>query len=228
MAEYVRPPLTRQVFYDASGAMIDYGNRWRHRSPPEDSYSAVSNIERFTPVHTVADALVHYLRSNYQVTFKEDTEVVQDVVRPPHDAIRAVRVSPVNVDGAPITFVYTSNPGVVVHAGALQDFWIPGCGCDACDETAESCADELESLVLAVTEGGYSESVTSRSLLNLGLNVRFSIQHATGTRCHASSGEASPPSALRRLGSVCAICRTAGRPGRAVRQASDYSPRSFA
>ena len=41
----------------------------------------------------------------------------------------------------------------------LHSFHYPHCGCDACDESWESQADELESDVLAVAEGGYQESV---------------------------------------------------------------------
>lgn len=58
---------------------------------------------------------------------------------------------------APLTFVVTGYPGVMGHAGALHDFVFPVCGCDACDETAETTADRMERLVLTVAGGGYSE-----------------------------------------------------------------------
>ncbi|WP_424980865.1 DUF6226 family protein [Microbacterium sp. S308A+] len=35
---------------------MSYGSRWGG-SPPEDSYSVETNLERFAPLHTVADAL---------------------------------------------------------------------------------------------------------------------------------------------------------------------------
>jgi hypothetical protein len=53
--------------------------------------------------------------------------------------------------------VLTGYPGVMVHAGVLHDFPFPVCGCDACDETAETTADGMELLVLTVVAGGYSE-----------------------------------------------------------------------
>src|SRR5690606_379530 len=68
---------------------------------------------------------------------------------------------PDNPDGAPLTVVYTAFPGVIVHAGLLHDFVFPDCGCDACDESVESAAEEMERLVLAVAAGDYAETVNN-------------------------------------------------------------------
>jgi len=62
MPEYTRPAIKTQDFRDEFGAVIRYGTRWTG-APPDDSYSRVSNPERFTPLHTVADALIEYLRA---------------------------------------------------------------------------------------------------------------------------------------------------------------------
>ena len=49
---------------DEVGAVIGYGTRWTG-SPPHDSYSRVSNSERFAPLQTIADGLIEHLRVAY-------------------------------------------------------------------------------------------------------------------------------------------------------------------
>jgi hypothetical protein len=173
---YVRPPITRQVFHDADGAPFEYGGRWDHLDgPPEDTYSVDSHPERFAPLVDVADALVQHLVATYAVTV-EDVDL-RGVALTPHaadtpavpvlagvrdvgpDAVRAVRVTPVSDDAAPLTLVANSYPGVVVRAGALHEDRFPSCGCDACDDTAEGAAEGLEDLVLGVARGLFSEGV---------------------------------------------------------------------
>ncbi|MGX9294439.1 DUF6226 family protein [Tsukamurella paurometabola] len=48
--------------------MIEYGDRWGIDSPPDDSYSRTINLDRFEPLHLVADALIDHLVSTYEVT----------------------------------------------------------------------------------------------------------------------------------------------------------------
>jgi hypothetical protein len=153
---YTRPVLPATRFIHSTGAAISYGNRWPG-GPPVDSYGVESNPERFAPLHSVADALIAYLRREYRVTISEDQAHGDDLLIPRGDIARAVRVTPASTEAAPLTFVFTRYPGVVIHAGALHDFPFPECGCDACDETAESQADQMERLVLAVVAGGYGE-----------------------------------------------------------------------
>src|SRR5690606_7784960 len=69
--------------------------------------------------------------------------------------VRAVRVTPAAATAAPLTFALTPFPGVVVHAGLLHDTSFPGCGCDACDETWQGAAEDLEELVSAVVGGRF-------------------------------------------------------------------------
>ena len=165
MSEYVRPVLPQQVFYDADGAVIDYGNRWQGMSPPDDTYSVVTNPERFAPLHTVAGALIEYLIRAFVADALENSSVVEDFIHPLDDIARAVRIVPSDPAAAPMTFAFTNHPGLGVHAGMLHDFWFPGCGCDACDESLESAAEELESTVIAVTEvpAGLTLTVTGRA-----------------------------------------------------------------
>ncbi len=157
MSDYQRPSLPIQVYRDEHGQALDYGNRWNEESPPDDAYSRVSNLQRFKPLHAVADALIEWLHSNFEVSVEQDFVVADDLLHVPNDVVRAVRVVPRNPAAAMLTFVLTKFPGVYLHAGSLHDFHFPACGCDACDDDATNLADELEWTVRTVVSGGYSE-----------------------------------------------------------------------
>lgn len=159
----MRPKVDAPVFFDTDGSVINYGNRWPE-GPPDDSYSVATNRERFAPLHVVADSLIHYLVANYQVRVEEGMELLETVGERPfgppaaEDIVRVIRLVP-EEDCSPITFIYTSYPGIYVYAGLLGSFGYPACGCDACDETWESAVQELEEDVLAIVGGRYRESV---------------------------------------------------------------------
>src|SRR4051812_1889718 len=120
MSSYIRPIVAEQTFRDDPGHIIEYGERWGHGSPPEDSYSVESNLERFAPLYTVADALIAHLRAEHNVDVSEDPAHAADLLRDRDDVIRAVRLTPSNGDAALLTFVFTSFPSVIVHAGVLH------------------------------------------------------------------------------------------------------------
>jgi hypothetical protein len=163
VSDYVRPAIPEQTYHDVEGNVIDYGNRWRDRPgrmPPDDLYEVTSNLERFAGFHVLADALIQHLRENYAVSVIEDVTVAEDLLDNRVDVARAVRVVPDRPDAAPLTFVYTALPGLILHAGLLHDFPFPTCGCDACDETVDALAGDLENTVLAVAAGRFSESVS--------------------------------------------------------------------
>ncbi|MCS3844355.1 DUF6226 family protein [Microbacterium sp. AK031] len=157
MDSYRRPGIEPEVFRDDDGAVIAYGDRWGPDSPPSDSYSVLSNVERFRPLHQVAQALIDALASEYAVTVEDDLALASDLMHDRDDVIRAVRITPDDSTAAPLTFVFTSFPSILVHAGLLHDFLYPVCGCDACDETWERVADSMEWDVQTVVEGGYEE-----------------------------------------------------------------------
>ncbi|MCT9871637.1 DUF6226 family protein [Paenarthrobacter aurescens] len=154
---FVRPELPSREYRNAAGKPIEYGNRWGADSPPEDSYSVETHGERFEGLHKVARALVEYLESAYEVDVSWDPAHAADVSTNTGEFTDVVRLTPRDPLAAPLTFMLTSLPGVVVHAGVLHDFPFPICGCDACDETAESEASRMEELVLGVAAGGYGE-----------------------------------------------------------------------
>lgn len=153
MPEYTRPAIATRQFRKDSGNLIRYGARWTG-SPPDDSYSRVSHPERFGPLQTVADALIEHLRAGYRV----DVATHNDSPTTPHTT-KLVSVAPDRHDCAPLSFRFTDFPGVILTAGLRHDAPFPACGCDACDETWESGADEMERLVFAVAEGRFSERI---------------------------------------------------------------------
>ncbi|MBW1597885.1 DUF6226 family protein [Streptomyces sp. JJ38] len=196
MSAYVRPRLSLPVFRDASGAVIEYGNRWGDDEPPADSYSVDAHPERFAPLHTVAAALIDYLVDAYDVRLGHDPAPVADLVseldEPP---VRVATLTPNSCeDGAPLAFVFTAYPSVMVRAGVLHDFSHPVCGCDACDEDVEEEAEELEWRVLAVAEGRFREHYRRGASCPIG--HAFAGPDGTESESGSASAEGYPKARL--------------------------------
>lgn len=179
MDTYRRPDVPAAVFHDATGAVVPHGSRWGPDGPPEDSYSVVTHSERFRPLHTVADAVAAHLAARYDV----DVEHEDAPARDEPGAVRVTTLRPRDPDAATVTLVRTDFPGVVVRAGHLLSAHLPPCGCDACDDTWEQVADELEHTVAAVVAGTFQEWCARRD------GVTWA-GHALGPhRGRSSSGE---------------------------------------
>jgi hypothetical protein len=125
------------------------GGRWGPDGPPPEAYSRVTNPERFAPVVDAADAMVDELVRVYDV---ESTAVEVD------GAVRAVRLTPSR--GAPLVIAVTSFPGVRVLMGMWTSTPVPICGCDACDEDADSAIELLKETVGDVVAGRFGERLT--------------------------------------------------------------------
>lgn len=192
VTDYTRPAIDSPVFRDAAGQVIHYGNRW-DGSPPEDTYSVDTHPERFAPLQTVVTALIEFLIATYNVEVVEESHVVGDLLHAPADVVRAVRLTPSDPASAPLTFVLTGYPGVYLHAGLLHDFHYPSCGCDACDETWQGMADELEQDVLAVVAGGYRERVGAGSRPWL----EYEMKYLGGSHSGRGEREAIPAKRLK-------------------------------
>ncbi|MGK3951803.1 DUF6226 family protein [Microbacterium sp. I2] len=195
MSEYVRPAIAVPPFLDDEGR--PYGGRRTHVSPPQDWYSVISHPERFAPLLTVGDALIAWLVDEFDAAVEEAPDAVGDLLHPPTDAVRAVRVSPSAETAAPLTFVFTSFPGVVVHAGFLFEDRYPSCGCDACDEEWESTATELERAVGSVVGGGFSEAFAPDAELPVSFRL---VRPDGGGRSGTSRADSYPAELLARVG----------------------------
>ncbi|MBH0109982.1 hypothetical protein I6E81_07365 [Salinibacterium sp. NG22] len=177
MGDYQRPSIDAPVFLDGEGRAITYGNRWT-AGPPDDTYSVETHPERFAPLHTVADALIDHLCGTFDVVVEDSKEVAADLMHPPfNDVVRAVRIRSNDPSCATLTFVLTAYPAVYLHAGLLNDFQYPVCGCDACDSTWDAESDDLERQVLAFVTGHYREGVERRLH---GPWIRYSFTYADG------------------------------------------------
>lgn len=216
MTEYERPRVAALEFRNDQGVVIDFGNRWSYDGdePPEESYSRETHLERFAPLHTVARALIDHLIARYDVSIEHGPGVAEAMLRSwePGEVVHAIRLTPNSATAAPLTIVLTGLPGVLVEAGVLHSFAYPSCGCDACDETWETAADDLEWHVLAVVGGHYREHVSVPRALHIhlepngdlvqdmGQTVEYELE--TGDRERAESGasraEEVPAPVLRR------------------------------
>jgi hypothetical protein len=190
-ARFIRPDLPSREYRGEDGQPINYGNRWGGDSPPEDSYSRDTHPERFEGLHEVARALVNYLKNTYDVDVSADSAHGADVSVHAGEVIEVARVTPRNPSAAPLTFVWTAYPGIVVHAGLLHDFPFPICGCDACDETVDSEATRLERLVLGVAAGGYGE----RYPVGRERWAEYSLTAADGSGSQSGRGHVAPAGA---------------------------------
>ena len=155
---FIRPTFAPMIFRDEAGNVIPYGDRWGDEVPPDDSYSVDPHRERFAPVQEVATALIDFLAQTYLITVDEDLAHGRDLVRPSSDVARAVRLQPSDDGCSPLTLVFSGYPAVHCHAGWSVETIVPSCGCDACDETWEGSADDLETWVDNVVNGHIVEA----------------------------------------------------------------------
>ena len=202
---YRRPKFEPMRFTDERGRPIEYGSRWEavDGTPPEESYSVVSHPERFAPLHAVALALIDHLARTRDVRVEEGEQVLHavDSARESSDVVRAVRLTPALENAAPVTFVLSSFPSVDLYAGEQFRASYPSCGCDACDEEWESCADELEWQVLGVVAGCLREWIGGTRIPTVRLNLRFGIEVGMGRtveyRLASADGNSEVSSATR-------------------------------
>ncbi|ALE73530.1 hypothetical protein AD006_19450 [Pseudonocardia sp. EC080610-09] len=181
MPAYQRPAVDDPAFRDATGAVIAYGDRWDLEGPPSDTYSVTTHPERFRPLHTVADALIAHLTASYDV----EVTGAAPSTGPPRagpEIVRTTTLRPRDPRAATVAVAHTAFPGVVVLAGALLEATHPVCGCDACDETWQTAADDLEWLVATVTAGQFEEWTTHR-------DGHTWVGHSLRADGRASSGE---------------------------------------
>lgn len=149
--------------------------------------------------------MIDSLSDRYDVSVDEGLHLTADLPHPgeTEGIARAVRLTP-NAEGcAPIVFILWDFPSVTLHAGALFETTHPSCGCNACDETWDSEADELEWQTLAVVDGRLSERVGDprrptwsfdwgRGIVKgTGQSVKLRIRSRSGDRASGSEREIS-------------------------------------
>ena len=139
------------------------GHRWGAAGPPLEAYTRVTNPERFVSLHDTATELLDRLELEFDAERREayglDPELEEGfkLTRP------SVAVLPRDVGAAPVIVAFSAFPGLRVRFGHWYVVAFPTCGCDACDETAQSETERLGSLIDNITSGGFREAIRVRA-----------------------------------------------------------------
>ena len=155
-------------------------HRWGAAGPPLEAYSRVTNPERFASLHDSAAGWLHRLERDFETERREayglDPELEHDcnLSRP------SVALLPCDVGAAPLIIAFSDFPGLRVRFGHWYVVAFPTCGCDACDETAESETERLGSLIDNMTAGRFREAIRVRAD---GTAWKESELWSTGGRC---------------------------------------------
>lgn len=131
------------------------GDRWGPAGPPDEAYSRVTDPQRYAPLHAIARAALHDLRRRFDVTAHASSEL------DPNKTTQApvTTLVPSNPASSPLSVTFTAFPGLIVGFGRTIREPVPVCGCDACDETVNDCAELLSDIVNAVITGSVGERV---------------------------------------------------------------------
>ncbi len=160
------------------------GNRWGIEGPPEESYSRVTNPERFQPLHAAATELLDRLEREFAVE-RLDGHDADDELGRKSLARPTIRLVPHDPQAAPILVAFSEFPGLHVRFGSWRTESFPHCGCDACDETADGSIGKMTEMAEAVVSGGFRETMRVPPLLGGGWReseFRFNDGHGGFSR----------------------------------------------
>jgi Family of unknown function (DUF6226) len=135
------------------------GNRWGAQGPPPEAYSRVTNPQRFAILHDVAAALLDRLASEFDVERRTGCGLDAELEGGSALARPSVVLVPRDHGAATIGVTFSAFPGLRVRFGQSCTAVFPACGCDACDETADSEIERLKSLFDDVTAGRFREAI---------------------------------------------------------------------
>jgi hypothetical protein len=139
------------------------GNRWGAKGPPLEAYSRVTNPERFASLHDVATELLDRLEREFDAERTDGSGLDPELEEGCNQARPSVILVPRDIGAAPLVVTFTAFPGLRVRFGRWCMIAFPTCGCDACDETAESEAERLKSLVDNLIAGRFREAIRIRA-----------------------------------------------------------------
>ena len=170
------------------------GDRWGTEGPPEEAYSRVTNPERFQPLHTAATELLDRLEREFAVERLEGPDA-DDELGGKSRARPAIRLTPHDLQSAPIVVAFSEFPGLHVRFGSWSTDSFPICGCDACDDTADGLIERMTEMVEAVVSGGFRETIRMPRLLGDG-RLKSEFRFSGGAR---SSGDRFSRSRAREM-----------------------------
>jgi hypothetical protein len=135
------------------------GHRWGAEGPPPEAYSRVTNPGRFSSLHDAAAQFLDRLELEFDTERAEGYGLDPGLEEGFQLARPSVALAPRDAGAAPMVVAFSAFPGLHVRFGRWYTVAFPTCGCDACDETAESELQRLSSLIDNVTAGRYRESL---------------------------------------------------------------------
>ena len=135
------------------------GHRWGAEGPPPEAYSRVTNPGRFLSLHDAAPQFLDRLELEFDTERAEGYGLDPGLEEGFQLARPSVALAPRDAGAAPMVVAFSAFPGLHVRFGRWYTVAFPTCGCDACDETAESELQRLSALIDNVTAGRYRESI---------------------------------------------------------------------
>ena len=138
-------------------------HRWGAAGPPLEAYSRVTNPERFASLHDSAAGLLHRLEREFETERREAYGLDPELEHDCNLSCPSVALLPCDVGAAPLIIAFSDFPGLRVRFGRWYVVAFPTCGCDACDETAESETKRLRSLIDDMTAGRFREAIRVRA-----------------------------------------------------------------
>ena len=132
---------------------------WGPEGPPDEAYSRVTNPERFQPLHEAALRLLDRLGADFDVEMSEGYGLCVMGISEDRLTRPSIGLIPNDPECAPITVAFTDFPGVRVRFGKWKEEPFPDCGCDACDEDADTGIDRMTEMFESVIAGGFREAV---------------------------------------------------------------------
>jgi hypothetical protein len=119
----------------------------------------VTNPERFAPLHEIAADLLDRLEQEFEVERAEGYGLDPEVEGKLTALARPTVVLTPQGAGAPLAVSFSTFPGIHVRVGRWYTRPFPACGCDACEETAETEAEYLKWLTESAVEGRFREAI---------------------------------------------------------------------
>jgi hypothetical protein len=145
-------------------------SRWGISGPPEEAYERITNPGRFLPLHNAALQLSEGLEQEYAVV-REESHGRDGQLKDVELSRPSIRLVPASPASAPIVFVFTAFPSIILRFGRRSTQSFPSCGCDACDETAAEEITRLRQVVADVVGGRFREVI--RVALSGKVTVRW-------------------------------------------------------
>ena len=149
-----------------------YGRPGYEEFPSDPAYSRSTNPERFQPLHAAMLEIIGQLENDFEVERTEGHGLDEELEKGLVLARPEIRLTPEDTDAAPIVVAFSTFPGLHIRFGRWYIESFPGCGCDACDESAEGEIERLHEMVDDTAAGRFHEAIEIPSTSFIGSGWR--------------------------------------------------------